>query len=192
MGQGVTALEVSPSGKHLVTVVRRAPNYVWIWFTVDFENPMLMAVLSHTGAVRDVKWDDTGDNLLVSYFSMNRDYISIWNSTQQTPQPFTLDQDLQLRGVRWIPGTPKSLLTWTFEEFMVNSLSDIGKQDSPEYVHQPDEHSFDERLGSPRHLQDDDTPIRQLADGVQQQEWGDPAANYQLEDTFHHLSLRRG
>jgi WD40 repeat protein len=189
-------LEVSPSGKYFVSVVRTAPKLVWIWFGIDLEKPVLVAVIAHTGPVRDVKWDDAGLNLIISYISLNRDYISVWNSSLQTPKPLHEEAiDLQLRGAQWVSAS-KTVLMWTSDEFMVCPLADNSgggnstlDADNPVMEEESPSSPID-RLGSPQHLQNDDTAVRDLVNGVQQQEWGEPT-NYQLEDTFHKLNLKK-
>lgn len=194
VGQGVIMLDVSPSGKHIATVVRTAPKFVWIWFAVDFKKPILTAVLSHTGSVREIKWNNTGQNLMISFFSVHRDYVSVWNSTVQTPKLLNPDAvDLQLRGIQWIPNH-NSVLMWTSDEFMVSPLTEDGAGVNTSIMDIDLNKNFQnddlDRGGSPQHLQDDNTVVRDLVNGVQQQEWGDPG-NYQLEDTFHKMNIKK-
>jgi WD40 repeat protein len=186
--QGIV-IEVAPNGKFLATRVESTTTTVWIWSIEDVTDACLLAVLYHMSPVRKVQWNSTSTALLV--VPLDNKIIGVWNMNSRQPEIIDWDNEIDgfdgwIVGAAWVSST--AILAWSERSFSIVTI--------PANYHEETELPMDsedrielQRQGSPQLLQDDDTHVRDLANGIQQSEWGQDPSEIQLEDTFHKFTI---
>lgn len=188
---GVTKFLVN--GNYTFVTVRSMPGVVFIWDVNEEDSNEPEEVLVTNTRIKDmIVANENKDLLLV----VNEDSITLWHTEWSSPIviPWEDDEGSSLKGACFINATRGSgrIMLWTSTLFEVVQI----KLSSTSEFEGMDSEQIDViRNGSPA-LIDDLTHVVELANGVQQSEWGHNNTNtIQLDDTFmtkkQHKSIRK-
>ncbi|CAM9015568.1 unnamed protein product [Wickerhamomyces anomalus] len=181
------------NGNYTFVTVKSMPGVVFIWDVNEEDSNEPKEVLVTNTKIKDmIVANENKDLLLV----VNEDSITLWHTEWSSPIviPWEDDEGSSLKGACFINATRGSarIMLWTSNLFEVVQI----KLSSTSEFEGMDSEQIDViRNGSPA-LIDDLTHVVELANGVQQSEWGHNNTNtIQLDDTFmtkkQHKSIRK-
>jgi hypothetical protein len=139
-----------------------------------------MALLCHSSPIISIQWHSKYNYLLVVPSESN--FTAVWDESEQsTPllKEWNLGESNHIKDAIWTPTIDDhhvKYMIWDGRNFAVVNMSACS---------QLDDDLTKQREGSPQLLQDDDTQVRDLVNGVQQSEWGQGSDRIEVEDTFH-------
>lgn len=176
---GIDLMEVSRDHSLLATQVASMPYTVFIW-SLDGQNTSILTCITHSSPINVLSWNPDSSALLI--LPTEGGIIGVWNrNNPSTPilKELTLispDFGGNLHSAEWI--SPTRFLFYDSRSFALGQLT----EDYP--------HEYPSREGSPALLQDDDTKVRDMVNGVQQSEWAEDPELIGMDDTFHKLSVK--
>lgn len=174
---GMDLVEVSTDHSLLATQVASMPYTVFVW-SLDGQNTSLLTCITHSSPINVLSWNPDSTSLLI--LPTDGGIIGVWNRNSSSP-PILKELSVaspdfgNLHSAEWI--SPTRFIFYDSRSFAVGELS----EDCPQ---------FPSREGSPALLQDDDTKVREMVNGVQQSEWAQDPEVIGMEDTFHQLSVK--
>lgn len=169
------------NGDYLFVTTKSMPQSVFIWdLSKGSKEPM--EVLLSTSRTKDIVVSQNNGNLLLV---VNEDSVSLWHTDWLSPLNVWQARDYEsfLKGACLSNVTKGSarIMIWTSESF---ELVHVKLSSSTEFEGMDSKQTDMIRNGSPA-LVDDLTHVVELANGVQQSEWGRNNTNtIQLDDTF--------
>lgn len=168
-------------GGNLFVVTKSMPGVVFIWSLFENLNSP-KEVLVTNSRVREILVPEENHDLLLI---VNEDSISLWHKDWMSPLniQYPADEDIVVKGATFANVTKGSakVVIWSSDSFYIAQfkLSSSGQFEDMDSLM-----ISTLRNGSPA-LIDDSSRVMELANGVQQSEWGHNNTNtIQVEDTF--------
>lgn len=186
---GIFQMEVSLDNSLLATQVSSMPFTVFIWsleLHTDKREVSLLSCMTHSSVINTIAWNSDSSALLIT--PSEGGLVGIWRRYNQSLpllQELSIEADFSspnLKSALWIPSSNKFL----FFDSRNFSVGQTANTDNNDNINCPSS-----REGSPQLLQDDDTKVRDIVNGVQQTEWTEDPNLMEVEDTFHNLSVKQ-
>lgn len=167
--------------EYLFVVTKSMPGVVFIWNLSETSNEPAEIIITNS-RVREILVPEENHNLLLI---INDNSISLWHNEWTSPLnlPYPTDEEVLVKGASFANVTKGSakIVIWSSDSFYIAQFK---LSLSSQFEDMDSVMISTLRNGSPA-LIDDSSRVVELANGVQQSEWGHNHTNtIQLEDTF--------